>query len=51
MGDRNQAFRFIGNNGNNNDYVLQKVYFTFLKDRSLVHLHEKLQCNFCKGML
>ena len=35
--------RLVGNNGNNNDYVLQKAISPFLKDRSLVHDIEKLR--------
>ena len=35
--------RLVGNNGNNNDYVLQKSISPFLKDRSLVHDIEKLK--------
>jgi hypothetical protein len=34
--------RLVGNNGNNNDYVMQKAISPFLKDRSLVHDIEKL---------
>ena len=41
--------RLVGNNGNNNDYVLQKSISPFLKDRSLVHDIEKLKnANFSK---
>lgn len=35
--------RLVGNNGNNNDYVMQKAISPFLKDRSLVHDIEKLK--------
>ena len=35
--------RLVGNNGNNNDYVLQKAISPFLKDRSLVHDIQKLR--------
>ena len=34
--------RLVGNNGNNNDYVMQKAISPFLKDRSLIHDIEKL---------
>lgn len=41
--------RLVGNNGNNNDYVMQKAISPFLKDRSLVHDIEKLKkANFGK---
>lgn len=33
----------VGNNGNNNDYVMQKAISPYLKDRSLVHDIEKLK--------
>ena len=35
--------RLVGNNGNNNDYVMQKAISPFLKDRSLIHDIEKLK--------
>ena len=35
--------RLVGNNGNNNDYVMQKAISPFLKDRSLIHDVEKLK--------
>lgn len=35
--------RLVGNNGNNNDYVMQKAISPYLKDRSLVHDIEKLK--------
>ena len=34
--------RLVGNNGNNNDYVMQKAISPFLKDRSLIHDIKKL---------
>jgi hypothetical protein len=33
----------VGNNGSNNDYVMQKAISPYLKDRSLVHDIEKLK--------
>jgi hypothetical protein len=33
----------VGNNGNNNDYVMQKAISPYLKDRSLLHDIEKLK--------
>ena len=35
--------RLVGNNGNNNDYVMQKAISPYLKDRSLVHDIEKIK--------